>query len=190
MALGGLDRLVQALDRRLEVIRLLVDDGAVQCHHIDNHLRRAAAVDQHLGLAFLAHPRRGRFPGHRRRNFDDADPDAIAAKERVAMYFKAYVKKFNAPIRTGVEVKKVQRSVGQPSFTIETWQGVIEANRVAAATGPFQHPVIPPVATTDERLTQMPVDAIPVAGAGSSGVPIANELQLAGKQADLSVGNT
>jgi hypothetical protein len=50
--------------------------------------------------------------------------------------------------------------------------------------------VIPPVVPTDERLTQMPVDAIPVAGAGSFGVQIADELQLAGKQVDLSVGNT
>jgi putative flavoprotein involved in K+ transport len=100
-----------------------------------------------------------------------------------------------------VEVKKVQRNMGQLGFTIETSQDVIEANRVDATTGPFPHPVIPPVATTDERLTQihsgayrnpqqMPEDAVLVAGAGSSGVPIANELQLAGKLVDLSVGNT
>jgi putative flavoprotein involved in K+ transport len=137
-----------------------------------------------------------RFPGL---EFDDVDADAFAPKDRVAAYFETYAKKFNAPIRTGVEVHKVQRNVGRPGFTIETSSGVIEANHVVAATGPFQHPVIPPVAPKDERFTQihsaqyrnpqqLPEGAVLVVGAGSSGVQIADELQRAGKQVYLSVG--
>src|SRR5690349_1405554 len=87
-----------------------------------------------------------RFPGL---EFDDISPDGFAPKERVADYFEAYARKFKAPIRTGVEVKKVERNVGRPGFTIETSQGVIEASRVVAATGPFQRPVIPPIAPKD-----------------------------------------
>ncbi|WP_018149757.1 flavin-containing monooxygenase [Leeia oryzae] len=137
-----------------------------------------------------------RFPGL---EFKDADPDAFIPKDQVAAYFEAYAKKFNAPIRTGVEVKKVVRNVGRPGFTIETSEGTIEANRVVAATGPFQRPIIPPVAPKDDRLTQihsaqyrnpgqLPEGAVLVVGAGSSGVQIADELQRAGKKVYLSVG--
>ncbi|RJG12835.1 FAD-dependent oxidoreductase [Pseudomonas cavernicola] len=137
-----------------------------------------------------------RFPGL---EFDDLEPDAFAPKERVAAYFEAYAKKFNAPIRTGVEVKKVERNAGRPGFTIETSEGVIEANQVIVATGPFQRPVVPPIAPKDEKLTQihsaeyrnpeqLPEGAVLVVGAGSSGVQIADELQRAGKQVYLSVG--
>ena len=137
-----------------------------------------------------------RFPGL---EFDDVDPDGFAPKERVADYFEAYAKKFNAPIRTGVEVKSVVRNVGRPGFKVETSEGVIEASRVVAATGPFQKPVIPAIAPHDERLLQihsadyrnpqqLPAGAVLVVGAGSSGVQIADELQRAGKQVYLSVG--
>ena len=137
-----------------------------------------------------------RFPGL---EFDDVDPDGFVPKERVADYFEAYAKKFNAPIRTGVEVKSVVRNVGRPGFTVETSEGVIEASRVVAATGPFQRPVIPPIAPQDPRLLQihsadyrnpqqLPAGAVLVVGAGSSGVQIADELQRSGKQVYLSVG--
>ncbi|MDX1368182.1 NAD(P)/FAD-dependent oxidoreductase [Pseudomonas sp.] len=137
-----------------------------------------------------------RFPGL---EFDDLDADAFAAKDRVAAYFETYAKKFDAPIRTGVEVKKVVRNSDRPGFTIETSEGVIQANRVVCATGPFQRPVIPPVAPKDTALTQihsaeyrnpqqLPEGAVLVVGAGSSGVQIADELQRAGRKVYLSVG--
>ncbi|MGB4073431.1 flavin-containing monooxygenase [Pseudomonas sp.] len=137
-----------------------------------------------------------RFPGLA---FDDLDADAFAPKERVAAYFEAYAKKFNAPIRTGVEVRKVTRNSDRPGFRIETSEGVIQANRVISATGPFQRPVIPPIAPKDDRITQihsaqyynpqqLPEGAVLVVGAGSSGVQIADELQRSGKKVYLSVG--
>lgn len=137
-----------------------------------------------------------RFPGL---EFDDVDPDAFAPKERVAAYFEAYARKFDAPIRTGVAVRNVERRAGRPGFTIETSEGVIGANRVVAATGPFQRPVIPSIAPEDESITQihsagyrnpgqLPGGAVLVVGAGSSGVQIADELQRAGRKVYLSVG--
>lgn len=137
-----------------------------------------------------------RFPGL---EFDDLSPDSFASKERVADYFEAYARTFNAPIRTGVEVHKVRRNIGRPGFTVETSEGVIEASRVVAATGPFQQPVIPAIAPQDPRLTQLhsahyrnpgqlPEGAVLVVGAGSSGTQIADELQRAGKTVYLSIG--
>lgn len=137
-----------------------------------------------------------RFPGMA---FDDLDPDAFASKDRVADYFVAYAKQFNAPIRTGVEVTKVARQVGRPGFVVETSDGAIEARRVVVATGPFQRPIIPPIAPVAGGLVQihsagyrnprqLPEGGVLVVGAGSSGVQIADELQRAGRQVYLSVG--
>lgn len=136
-----------------------------------------------------------RFPGL---EFDSA-ADAFVPKEQIADYFVTYAKKINAPIRTGVEVLQVTRNTGRPGFTVQTSAGVIEANRVVAATGPFQRPVIPSIAPKDEGITQLhsaayrnpqqlPEGAVLVVGAGSSGVQIADELQRAGRQVYLSVG--
>lgn len=136
-----------------------------------------------------------RFPGLE----FDLDPDAFAAKDQVADYFEAYARKFKAPIRTGVEVRKVVRNANRPGFTVDTSEGLIEARQVVVATGPFQRPVIPPIAAQDERVLQLhsaayrnpqqlPEGAVLVVGAGSSGVQIADELQRAGKQVYLSVG--
>ena len=137
-----------------------------------------------------------RFPGL---TFDDLSPDAFAPKERIAEYFEAYARKINAPIRTGVDVKKVEPNRGRPGFTVATSEGMVEAMRVVAATGPFQCPVIPPIAPEDKNILQihssqyrnpeqLPEGAVLVVGAGSSGVQIADELQRAGKQVYLSVG--
>lgn len=136
-----------------------------------------------------------RFPG---REFD-VGPDDFPGKEQVADYFVAYAQQINAPIRTGVEVKKVVRNPDRPGFTVETSIGVIQANRVVSATGPFQRPVIPAIAPAEGSIhqlhsaayynpQQLPAGAVLVVGAGSSGVQIADELQRAGRQVYLSVG--
>jgi len=137
-----------------------------------------------------------RFPGL---EFDDIEPDAFAPKDRVATYFEAYAKKNNAPIRTGVEVTKAKRNIGRTGFTVETSEGIIETERIVVATGPFQRPVIPPIAPKDKNLyqihsadynnpEQLQEGAVMVIGAGSSGVQIADELRRAGKKVYLSVG--
>ncbi len=137
-----------------------------------------------------------RFPGL---EFKGYGPDDFVPKEKIADYFVDYAAQFNAPITTGVDVLKVTRNVGRPGFIVETSEGVIEANRIVAATGPFQKPVIPAIAPQDDKLLQMhsahyrnpqqlPQGAVLVVGAGSSGVQIADELNRAGKKVYLSVG--
>jgi putative flavoprotein involved in K+ transport len=136
-----------------------------------------------------------RFPGL---EFDH-DPDEFVPKEQVADYLEAYAEKINAPICTGVEVKKVVRNTDRSGFTVETSAGLIQAERVVVATGPFQRSVIPTIAPQDYKLTQihsakyrnpdqLPDGAVLVVGAGSSGVQIADELERAGKKVYLSVG--
>ena len=137
-----------------------------------------------------------RFPGM---EFSDLDPDAFAPKEAVADYFVDYAEMIDAPIRCGVEVTEVKKNVGRPGFRVETSEGVIEANSVVAATGPFQRPVTPDVVPNDTDIMQihsnayrnpgqLPEGAVLVVGAGSSGAQIAAELLAAGKAVYLSVG--
>ena len=137
-----------------------------------------------------------RFPGL---EFESYDPDAFVPKEAVADYFVSYAKKFNAPIRTGVEVKSVTRNSTNAGFKVVTSDGEIKAKYVVAATGPFQKPAIPPVVPehTDfhqlhssdyHNPAQLPPGAVLVVGAGSSGVQIAMDLKRAGRDVYLSVG--
>lgn len=137
-----------------------------------------------------------RFPGL---EFEGFDPDAFVPKEAVADYFVAYAKKFNAPIRTGVEVKSVTRNSTNAGFKVITSDGEIEAKYVVAATGPFQKPAIPPVVPEDTDFhqlhssdyhnpAQLPQGAVLVVGAGSSGVQIAMDLKRSDREVYLSVG--
>ncbi|CAM3496233.1 putative oxidoreductase CzcO [Klebsiella spallanzanii] len=137
-----------------------------------------------------------RFPGMM---FSGCDADSFVAKEQIADYFTAYAKTFNAPIRTGVEVFSAERLDGRPGFRVETSQGIIEAQRIVVATGPFQRPTIPAIAPQDSAVhqihsaqyynpQQLPEGGVLVVGAGSSGVQIADELRRAGRAVWLSVG--
>ena len=136
-----------------------------------------------------------RFPGL---EFAD-DPDVFVPKEAVADYFVAYAEKIAAPIRSGVEVTRVERNAGRPGFRVETSAGAIEARYVVAATGPFQRPVFPRIVPEDAGITQMhsaayrnpdqlPAGAVLVVGAGASGAQIAEELLRAGRRVYISVG--
>ncbi len=137
-----------------------------------------------------------RFPGL---EFDNVKPDAFASKDQTADYFVDYANKYQAPIREGVEVKKVTRNEGRPGFTVVTSAGTFDTKHIVSATGPFQVPAIPPIAPQYDHITQMHSSSyknpqqladggVLVIGAGSSGVQIADELQRAGKDVYLSVG--
>ncbi|MES1925847.1 NAD(P)/FAD-dependent oxidoreductase [Salinisphaera sp. T31B1] len=137
-----------------------------------------------------------RFPGM---SFDDVDPDGFPTKDQVADYFETYAARFDAPIRTGVEVHEVVRNTTRPGFSIDTSAGSFEAARVVAATGPFQRPAIPSIAPDRRSIHQihsseyrnpgqLPEGGVLVVGAGSSGVQIADELLRSGRPVFLSVG--
>lgn len=134
-----------------------------------------------------------RFP---EAEFDDLDPDVFPKKERVARYFEDFARARTLPIRTGVEVTRLERH--GDGFRATTAQGVIRASNVVVATGPFQRPLIP-TAVEDPGIVQLhstsyrnpdalPDGAVLVVGAGSSGAQIAEELVRAGRRVYLSIG--
>ncbi|UOM32995.1 NAD(P)/FAD-dependent oxidoreductase [Acuticoccus sp. I52.16.1] len=137
-----------------------------------------------------------RFPNL---EFDDVGPDVFPPKERMARYFDDYARMIDAPIRTEVEVTRVTRCPGRPGFIAETSQGAIEAQRVVAATGPFQVPAFPKIVpegagvaqihSSDYRNPdQLAPGAVLVVGGGASGCQIAEELRRAGREVYLSIG--
>lgn len=137
-----------------------------------------------------------RFPGL---EFDDIAPDTFPPKDRMAQYFEDYAKMINAPIRTNVEVRRVRRCEGRPGFIVSTSEGDIEAQRVVAATGPFQVPSYPDIVPENPAITQihstayknpgqLPDGAVLVVGGGASGSQIAEELHRAGRKVYLSIG--
>jgi len=137
-----------------------------------------------------------RFPGLK---FDGISPETFPPKERMAQYFEDYVAMLKAPVRTGVEVKQVERHAGRPGFRVTTSEGVIEATNIVAATGPFQTPAYPRIVPESAPIQQLHSSAyknpgqlaegaVLVVGAGASGSQIAEELRQAGKTVYLSVG--
>ncbi len=137
-----------------------------------------------------------RFPSL---EFKGDDPDAFVSKDRVASYLVEYAEMIKAPVREGVEVVKAERLPGEGGFRVATSNGVIDTKRIVAATGAFQHPVIPPIVPETAGLNQihsfyyknpdqLAEGAVMVVGAGSSGAQIADELNRAGRKVFLSVG--
>lgn len=137
-----------------------------------------------------------RFPGL---EFEDCHPDAFVSKDRMAQYLVDYAAMIDAPIREGVEVLSAEPLSGDRGFLVKTDQGDFQARRIVAATGAFQHPVIPPLVPETAGIEQLhsfhyknpdqlPEGAVMVVGAGSSGAQIADELNRAGRKVYLSVG--
>ncbi len=121
------------------------------------------------------------------------DPDGFAGAADIASFIAAYAEAIDAPVRTGVEVRRL--SAG---FVLETSDGQIEAANVVVATGPYQRPIMPEI-TLPARITALPArdyrnpDALPpggvlVVGSGGSGCQIAEDLVRAGRRTWLSVG--
>ncbi len=137
-----------------------------------------------------------RFPNM---SFEGVDAFAFAPRDQIVRYFEEYAARYAGPIRCGVTVTALTRTADGAGFVAETSTGQIRAQRVVAATGPFQKPLIPTVVPASAGIVQMhssgyknpgqlPAGAVLVVGAGASGVQIADELLRAGKRVYLSVG--
>lgn len=114
------------------------------------------------------------------------DPYHLPVRDEVAEYLEWYAQVFDLPIRHDVQVKRVTRS--RNGFEIETNGNLLEADNVVVATGPFQVPRIPEVASLiDPSVRQLHSSQYRnpsglsdgpalVVGAANSGAQIALEL--------------
>jgi putative flavoprotein involved in K+ transport len=115
-----------------------------------------------------------------------APPGHLADKDEVAQYLEQYVERFDLPVKSDTRVQSIGRSEGR--FTVSTNNVVYEADNVVVATGPFQRPNIPAVASRlGGEIHQLhssqyrspfdlPDGPVLVVGAGNSGAQIALEL--------------
>jgi putative flavoprotein involved in K+ transport len=125
-----------------------------------------------------------------------APADTYPTKDPVADYLQAYVAAFDLPVRLNARVTSLTRT--DDGFEVQTANQTYQARQVVVATGPFQVPFLPPMASKlDPSVTQLhsaayrnpqalPEGPVLVVGGGNSGFQIAEEL-AATRQVDLSI---
>lgn len=117
-----------------------------------------------------------------------APADSHPSKDEVADYLQSYARRFNLPVRLNSPVLRLHRD-GDGVFAVTTPIEVMRARQVVVATGPFQKPRTPALASDlDPRVRQLhsagyrnpgqlPVGGrVLVVGAANSGLQIAAEL--------------
>jgi putative flavoprotein involved in K+ transport len=125
-----------------------------------------------------------------------APADTYPTKDPVADYLQAYANTFNLPVRLNARVTRLSKT--DDGFEVQTAPNTFRARQVVVATGPFQVPFVPPMASKlDASVTQLhsadyrhpqalPDGPVLVVGGGNSGFQIAEEL-AATRQVDLSI---
>jgi putative flavoprotein involved in K+ transport len=131
-------------------------------------------------------------------SYPHSDPDGFAMTAEILEFIEAYAAFVAPPIRCGVAVTRLRCRDGASGFVAEISDGVIEADHVVVATGPYQRALMPDM-LRDENIfqvhasgyknpDQLPSGAVLVIGSGASGAQIAEELLRAGRRVYLSVG--
>jgi len=128
------------------------------------------------------------------------EPDGFMWKDEVVEFFEDYARSSAAPVREGVAVTELRRGLSG-DWEILTADGeIIRAANVVVATGAYQRPHTPHLATEIEPSVsqlhadgyrnpeQLPEGAVVVVGGGSSGGQIAADLSRAGRTVYLALG--
>ena len=137
-----------------------------------------------------------RMPGA---EYVGSDPFGFMSRAEIVKYFDDYVDAFRLPVRCGVEVRSVEKTL--QGYLVRTTKRDYEATNVVIATGLYQSPKIPGfrVAIPPSILqlhsmeyrspSLLPPGAVLVVGTGQSGAQIAEELYQSGKKVYLSIGS-
>ena len=117
-----------------------------------------------------------------------APPDHLADKDEVADYLERYADRFDLPVRLASPVRRLTSDGERFQLSIDGGDTTIEAANVVVATGAFQTPRIPPIASAlspsihqlhssaYRNPFELPAGDVLVVGAGNSGAQIALEL--------------
>ena len=126
------------------------------------------------------------------------DPNGYPNRDEVVAYLEDYARRFALPISLNTHVRRVGADAG--GYILETDQGALGADQVVVATGPFQQPYVPTVASqlspaVDQahsvkyrRPSEVPPGTVLVVGGGNTGFQIAEELSST-HDVVLSVGS-
>lgn len=137
------------------------------------------------------------LPGH---SYTHDNPNAFATKDQIVRFLEDYCAVTSTPVRTGVDVRSLMVAPVAGRFTLDTNDGEILARNVVIATGPYQRPNIPELASRlPGHIAQLhsseyrnpaclPEGAVLIVGSGASGCQIAEDLAASGRRVYLSVG--
>lgn len=114
------------------------------------------------------------------------DPDGYPGRDEVIEYLESYVRQFDLPVEFNSAVRSLSSEEGR--FVLHLDDRVLETDQVVVATGPFQAPSLPGLATELDsevfqthstgyrRLSDVPEGTVLVVGGGNTGFQIAKEL--------------
>ena len=129
---------------------------------------------------------------------DGEDPDGFMTVAELIGFIERYAEHCDAPVRTGTEVTSVAQ--GDGGYVVTTTEGTWEADAVVVATGAFNRPNVPGLATSlpDELEQVTTLDykhpgrlrpgRVLVVGASATGLQIADELLRSGREVTVAVG--
>ncbi len=136
-----------------------------------------------------------RLPGH---TYDGPDPEGFMTMAEVTAMFDRYARRIDAPVVDETSVFSATPHEG--GYTVVTSNGTVECRFLVAATGAMAMPFIPTIAAAVpdgihqtspkfyKRPSDLPEAGVLVVGASASGIQLARELQLSGRQVTLAVG--
>ena len=136
-----------------------------------------------------------RLPGF---GYDGEDPDGFRDMPETIAFIERYAEAISAPVQTHTRVRSV--SAGSGGYVVKTDRGSWHAPTVVIASGACAIPQVPALAEgipgSIDQITpreyrnpdQIAEGGVLVVGASSTGTQIADELQRAGRQVTLSVG--
>jgi len=131
-------------------------------------------------------------------DYAGGDPDGFMTMPDVVDFITGYAKYIAAPVQTGTTVTSVSRT--DDGYRVATDNGEWQCETVVLASGAFNVPAVPAFAAAvppsvasvtpkDYRNPDsLPDGGVLVVGASATGVQIAHELQRAGREVTLAVG--
>jgi putative flavoprotein involved in K+ transport len=125
-------------------------------------------------------------------------PDEFPSAPQFALDLARYAFGHRLPVREGVAVRSVERGSTEDWLAVATDDGLLEARSVVVASGGARVPRVPAMASALSgsilqvhaaeygNAGELPAGAVLVVGGGQSGVQIAEDLLLAGRQVLLA----
>lgn len=159
------------------------------------HVANAWKTERWDSLRLLTPNWQSRLPG-----FDQevSNPDEFKTLSQTVNYFDAYANKIDVPVKTGTKVLNVHRT--DDGYCVKTNRGAWLCRTLILASGTMNTPNIPAFGAQlptglqafsskhYRNPSQIEDGGVLVVGPSASGVQIAQELQLAGRDVTLSVG--
>jgi putative flavoprotein involved in K+ transport len=136
-----------------------------------------------------------KLPGYR---YSGTDPDGYMTMDEVIRFVSGYAAATSAPVRTGTTVSSVEPCAG--GYCVITDRGAWRCRALVVASGACNLPVIPSVSKAVPReivqLTpheyrnpqQLEPGGVLVVGGSATGVQLADEIQHAGHEVTIAVG--